>query len=212
MMDDDVTPRPVTEHRRSRHPRGVILAVVGLVSALGLLAAACGGGSTDPNAGKRGTVSNSTPAVALPGSSGAGSSVAGSSGQANQSQQLQFAECMRSNGVPNYPDPSADGGTLRAMSAAGIDSQSSTYQAALEACRKYTPAGRLTPAQSAADNARGIEFAQCMRSHGLPNFPDPTSGPNGQPAANLGSAGIDPNSPTLQAANQACQKIVPGAK
>jgi hypothetical protein len=214
-MDDDVTPRCVAGLRRPRRPLVVSLVVMGLLAAIGLLAAACGGGATDPKAASGGASSTSTTAVApsgTTGSSGAGSSSTGSWGQANQSQQLQFAQCMRSNGVPNYPDPSASGGTLGALSAAGIDTHSASYQAALQACKRYTPAGNLTPAQSAADNAKGIEFAQCMRSHGVPNFPDPTSGPNGEPAVNLGPAGIDPNTPTFQAANRACQKVVPGAK
>ena len=93
---------------------------------------------------------------------------------------------MRSHGVPDFPDPSASGGQLNAISAAGINTQSPTYQAALQACKKYSPAGHLTPAQSAADNAKGLEFSQCMRSHGVPNFPDPITGPTGGQAINLG--------------------------
>ena len=211
-MEDDRTPTPVLDRRRRGRPRRVSLVGFGLLSAIGLLTASCGGGATDPSAATDGTASTSTTAAVPSGASGTGSGGTGTSGKANQSQQLQFAQCMRSNGVANYPDPSADGGTLSALAAAGIDTQSPSYQAARQACKKYTPAGNLTPAQSAADNAKGLEFAQCMRSHGMPNFPDPTTAPNGQPAVNLGRARVDPNSPTFQAANQACQKIVPGGK
>jgi hypothetical protein len=118
---------------------------------------------------------------------------------------------MRLHGVPNYPDPSSNGGQLQNIANAGINTQSPTYQAAAQACVKYTPAGNLTPAQSAADEANGVKFAQCMRSHGVPNYPDPT-GPGGGHTVNLGAEGIDPSSPVFQAANQACQKIVPGGK
>ena len=51
-----------------------------------------------------------------------------------------------------------------------------------------------------------------MRSHGVPNFPDPTTGPLGEQVLNLGGTGIDPQSPTYQAASQACQKLFPGTK
>jgi len=45
-----------------------------------------------------------------------------------------------------------------------------------------------------------------MRSHGVPNFPDP----NGQGGISITSAnGIDPNSPQFQSAQTACQKLMP---
>jgi len=119
---------------------------------------------------------------------------------------------MRSNGVPNFPDPSASGGSLNAIAAAGINTQSPTYQTAFQACKKYTPAGNMTPAQSAAENAKGLELSRCMRSHGVPNFPDPIIGPTGGQAINLKSEHIDPRSPTFQAAMAACQKLIPGSK
>jgi hypothetical protein len=119
---------------------------------------------------------------------------------------------MRSHGVTNYPDPSASGGQLQNIANSGVNTHSPTYQAALSACKKYTPAGNLTPAQSAAQNARGVEISQCMRSHGVPNFPDPITGPTGGQAINLSGTGIDQNSPTYQAAQAACQKLFPGSK
>ena len=51
-----------------------------------------------------------------------------------------------------------------------------------------------------------------MRSHGVPNFPDPSTGPVGEQVINLHGLGIDPSSPTFQAANSACEKLYPGAK
>jgi hypothetical protein len=207
IMDNDTARSPGTIKRRHRRSFGASL-VVGLVATIGLLAAACGGGPEDPAAAGGGrtttTVAPTTTTVASSGS--------GSPGETSQSQQLQFAECMRSHGVPNFPDPSPGGGSLNAISAAGINTQSPTYQAALQACKKYTPAANVTPAQSAAENAKGLEFSQCMRSHGVPNFPDPITGPTGGQAINMSGTGIDQNSPTYQAANSACQKIVPGSK
>ena len=205
-MDDDTARAPAIIKRRQRRGFRASLALVGVVATIGLLAAACGGGSKNPGAASASstTTTTTTTTVAPSGSN--------ASGETSQSQQLQLAQCMRSHGVPNFPDPSPGGGQLNAIPAAGINTQSPTYQAALQACKKYTPAGNVTPAQSAAENAKGLEFSQCMRSHGVPNFPDPITGPTGGQAINMSGTGIDQNSPTYQAANSACQKIVPGSK
>jgi hypothetical protein len=169
-----------------------------MVVTLGLVA--CGGGSSH------------SPGVASTGGTAKTAPASGASGTSQSELPLKFARCMRSNGVPNFPDPSAGGGFLHSISASGINTQSPTYQAALQACKKYNPAGNVTPAQSAAENAKGLLFSQCMRSHGVPNFPDPSTGPVGEQVMDLRGLGIDLSSPTFQAANEACQKIVPGSK
>jgi hypothetical protein len=202
IMDDDTARAPAINKVRQRRGFGPSLALVGVVATMGLLVAACGGGATNPGAASASTATTTT--VAPSGSN--------ASGETSQSQQLQLAQCMRSHGVPNFPDPSPGGGQLNAISAAGINTQSPTYQAALQACKKYTPAGNITPAQSAAENAKGLEFSQCMRGHGVPNYPDPITGPTGGQAINLGPEGIDPSGPAFQAAQAACQKLFPGSK
>jgi hypothetical protein len=207
IMDDDTARAQAITKVRHRRGFGAILALVGLLATMGLLVAACGGGATNPGAASASSTTTTSTTVASSGSSGSVSP-----GEASQSQQLQFAQCMRSHGVPNFPDPSPGGGSLNAISAAGINTQSPTYQAALQACKKYNPAANVTPAQSAAQNAKGLEMSQCMRSHGVPNFPDPITGPTGGQAINLRGLGIDQSSPTYQAAAAACQKLFPGSK
>jgi hypothetical protein len=101
---------------------------------------------------------------------------------------------------------------LSAITDSGVDTHASDYHAALHMCEKYTPTGHLTPAQRAVDIAKRLRFSQCMRSDGVPNFPNPITGPNGGQAVDLGGEHIDPNSPMAQAANRACQKIIPGGK
>jgi hypothetical protein len=118
---------------------------------------------------------------------------------------------MRSHGVLDFPDLSATEGVLNVLSHSGVDAHSPAYRAALHACEKYSAAG-LAPAQRAVDNAKGLRLSQCMRSHGVASFPDPTTGPVGEQVINLRPARIDPNSPTVQAADHACQRIVPGSK
>jgi hypothetical protein len=205
-MDDDTARASAIDKVQPRRSFCARLALVGLLATIGLLAAGCGGGSKNPGAANVG--STTAPTVSSSGSSDS----SGPSGEANQSQQLQFAQCMRSHEVPNFPDPSPGEGQLNAISAAGINTQSPTYQAAEQACEKYTPAADMTPAQSAAENTKGLEFSQCMRSHGVSNFPDPITGPTGGQAINLRGTGIDQNSPTYQAANQACESLIPSGK
>ena len=52
-----------------------------------------------------------------------------------------------------------------------------------------------------------IKFADCMRAHGVPNFPDPSPGGGIQISS---SSGIDPRSPAFQEAQNACSKLMPG--
>jgi hypothetical protein len=53
--------------------------------------------------------------------------------------------------------------------------------------------------------ASGIRFADCMRAHGVPNFPDPSSGGGIQIPD-----GVNPQSPAFQAAQSSCSKLMPG--
>jgi hypothetical protein len=201
-MDDDTADSRATDKLPLRPRSGAGRALVGLLVTIGLLAAACAGGSKDPGAP---TSSGTTTTVA----SGVKTGAPGSSGNSTtQTELLQLAQCMRAHGVPTFPDPSATEGTLGAMvSAAGIDLQSPTVQAALAACKQYTPTQSVTPTQSAAQNAQQLQFAQCMRSHGVPKYPDPsadTATGTGAVRVNLQGTGIDFSSPMVQAAIKAC--------
>jgi hypothetical protein len=60
--------------------------------------------------------------------------------------------------------------------------------------------------------AQALQFSQCMRAHGVPNFPDPQFNSNGGISLHISAnSGIDPNSPIFKAAQQACQSLLPGA-
>jgi hypothetical protein len=56
--------------------------------------------------------------------------------------------------------------------------------------------------------SQGIAFADCMRAHGVPNFPDPGSGGGIQLSSD---SGINPASPAFQDAQKACGDKQPGA-
>lgn len=95
--------------------------------------------------------------------------------QVSLSGDLKFASCMRSHGVPNFPDPSSGGGL--SLNGSGINPQSPSFQGAQRACAKFQPGGSGFPKMSEAQKQRALRFAQCMRANGEPNFPDPSLTP-----------------------------------
>jgi hypothetical protein len=147
------------------------------------------------------------PGVASIGSSG---SPSGSSGSDAHASPLAYSQCMRSHGVPNFPDPDANGGLrLQAGPGTGIDPNSPTFKAAQQACESLQPT--VSPEEREQAYEALLKFAKCMRAHGISEFPDPDPDGGLRIQARNGG-GLDPNSPTFQAAQQACQKYMPGGK
>ena len=177
-----------------------------------------------------GTIAFSLAAAGCGGSSGAKvaqiataptttTSESSSGGSASKSSDpTAFAACMRKNGVPDFPDPDTSGrlkitGGIRNGQRFGLDPNSAAFQKARKACQKLAPFGKLSPQQQQEAQQAMLRFAQCMRSHGLPKFPDPSFGPGGEMRMTFDkSSGISPNSPTFQAAQKACQGVIPGAR
>ena len=170
------------------------LGFAALVS-LALVAAGCGGGSPGGQVAQIGSTAAQT-------SSSANASAA--SAQANGA--LAFAGCMRSNGVSKYPDPDSSGTAKPSLQQLGVSS--SRFQAALSACRHLLPNGGSGPtaAQLQQVRALALSFSRCVRSHGVPSFPDPGSdGRIPDPA----TVGINQGSPKFEAANQVCGRYRP---
>jgi hypothetical protein len=167
---------------RCRRPP--ILSSLVAAAAVTLLAAGCGGGS-------------STTAATTP-----------------QSGALAYSDCLRSHGVPNFPDPNSSGGNSKQAIVSALQAVGkSKAQAAQTACMHLNGGGPGTgqsAVHSHANTAAMLAFARCIRSHGFPNFPDPTSG--GQLTREmLASAGIDPHQPAVLQAGDACVSVTHGA-
>jgi hypothetical protein len=114
---------------------------------------------------------------------------------------------MRKHGVPNFPDPDSHG----RLGITGINPHSPQFQSAQRACRKLLPnGGKPDPKAQAAFLKQALKFSQCMRSHGVANFPDPKASGAGVGLVIGKNSGIDPNSPQFKAAQQACKKLLPG--
>jgi hypothetical protein len=132
-------------------------------------------------------------------------SSAGSGGGNDQEQALKFAQCMRDNGVPNFPDPKfGAGGGVGISVPDGTDPQKA--DAAMQKCKQYMPNGGEPPKLDEQRLAQLRKLAQCMRDNGVSNFPDPTD--NGI-QANGNTSGIDPTDPKFEAAMKVCNKYGP---
>jgi hypothetical protein len=128
------------------------------------------------------------------------------SGSTKYADGVKFSQCMRSHGVTGFPDPQRNGGLLlQAGPGTAIDPRSPAFQSAQQACRHLLPKGGNPGPLSASQRSAALKFSQCMRSHGVPNFPDPTFTSNGGAQLQASkSSGIDFQSPAFQTAQQAC--------
>jgi len=152
-------------------------------------------------------------AIAACGSSSKPTTTAGST---HYDAALAFSKCMRTHGVTNFPDPSGSGG-INIPSGSGINPFSPVFKASQSACAKSLPnggPGNQHPSAQAMAAAR--QTSECMRTHGVTGFPDPTLKPPSSPAGYslLEDRGgvviavpstINPNSPAFMQAAKACQ-------
>ena len=174
-------------------------AVLAVLAALSFLVTACGGGPVHSGvASLPNPKTTTTEPSAAPGSSSSGQS------GPTEAQLLKYADCIRSHGEPNFPDPGpARGGGFAFGVTPGLNPRSSPpqFQKAEKDCQKDVPPSlaNSTPAQMAAN---ALKYTDCMRSHGEPNFPDP----NGEGMITIDPSGIlDPNSSQFQKAENECQ-------
>jgi hypothetical protein len=150
---------------------------------------------------------SSSPGVAsLTGSSTASSSSSLSAGASQTAivggSTLKFASCMRANGVPNFPDPNAQGEIQT-----NLNLHSPQLQAAQNRCRKFNQSRPLSHAQQQVLMTGTLVFSKCMRAHGLPHFPDPQNTDGGvvMKIHDTQANNLDPDSPAFQKASKACQ-------
>lgn len=117
---------------------------------------------------------------------------------------LLYAQCMRTNGVPDFPDPDANGRFSLGHGEGGVDQDDPTFRATAEKCRALAPGGEHEQFGDPAFVEQMREFSQCMRDNGLPDFPDPDAD------GRLRGAGHEAGGPTYEAAFAACRDKLPG--
>jgi hypothetical protein len=110
---------------------------------------------------------------------GSSNSSEGNTTAANQEKAVKFAECMRQNGVSQFPDPDASGNLTidGVLNGSSIDSNSATWTRAVAACKDLQPAGFTGGGERSTDQQEAaLRFAQCIRDNGVADFPDPAAG------------------------------------
>ncbi len=124
---------------------------------------------------------------------------------------VDFAKCMRAHGVVGFPMPdisSSGGGAVAVRMVVPKQATSSPkWASARAACAHLMPARVGPPTISQSDQADYLKAAACVRSHGVPNFPDPTFS-DGQVKFTL-PPGMSAGSKQLEAARLVCQKLIP---
>jgi hypothetical protein len=141
---------------RTRRP----LAALGLIAMVALISA-CG------SSAQTGAGNNSSS------SSGSSSGSSSSNIASKREKGVKFAECMRSNGVSDFPDPNANGEFMY-----GVSVTPAVFTKAVDACKALQPPGSLSGQRSPKQQSLALKFAQCVRKNGVLDFPDPV---NGQP-------------------------------
>jgi hypothetical protein len=178
---------------RCRRP--LILATVLAVVAFSLLVAGCGGSGSPGVA----SVASSTTAAAT---------------TTTRNGAVAFSRCMRSNGVPTFPDLATIPSRTVKETVQQLAANNPRFPAAQRVCNHLLPSGGSGPQQPARQTrtrlADELSFARCMRSHGVTRFPDPTA-QSGLTVEMVQAQGIDVHSPAVLRVVQACLPASHGA-
>jgi hypothetical protein len=188
--------------RRPRRARTALRIVATVVASVlvALPAAACGA-SPPHRAGRSST----------------GATRASAATDSTSSKLLVFSRCVRRHGVPNFPDPQASARNTKFPSAQQLGVGESVLTAAEEKCAHLLPPGtddQFPAAEMQVLLAGMLRFSKCMRHHGAPNWPDPSTNSDGQPLFQLSASGIsrqEPHSQRITNAERECQKLLPSA-
>ena len=130
----------------------------------------------------------------------------------NRAQALKFAECMRENGVGEFPDPDASG-TLtidQVANGSSLDTNTPAFTRALSVCKDLEPPGFTGAKRSPEEQQAALKFAQCMRDNGVPDFPDPVQGEPLVDTNRIPSANQTGGLAILNAAMRKCGAIYTG--
>lgn len=131
--------------------------------------------------------------LALTACGGQQDEAASSRSTAPDQARLKYAQCLRDNGVPNYPDDPSK-----------VPNGISVPEKARKACAKWNQqaGGQTLDPNDPQTRDRFLKLARCMRAHGI-DWPDPKPGSLGGPPPDL--KGVK-NKTKVQAALRICQR------
>jgi hypothetical protein len=139
---------------------------------------------------------------------GTGSSKSDTRGGQDASRSLAFAVCMRSLGISRFPDPkisySGNHGQIT-LSLSNVDIGSPRFRSAHQTCERLSSGGGV-PSAAASPTllAQQLRYSLCMRSHGVPNFPDPDK----QGGFTFDNRVVNTKSSQFQMAQTTCGKLL----
>jgi hypothetical protein len=84
---------------------------------------------------------------------------------------VKFSECIRAHGVRDFPDPDAKNDFQY-----GVSVSPAVWKRATTACKALQPPGTLSGRRTPKQQSASLRFAQCVRDHGVKDFPDPVNG------------------------------------
>ena len=163
------------------------LAAAGAITIIAL--AGCGGGGGGGGGGSN------------------GQSTAASNGPDRRQTLMEAAKCARENGRPDWPDPTLNENGDWAFPDSVLD----TGPPAACAAQFRSAKGHQGPSRrplSAAEMAELRKWADCIRTHNVPDWPDPDDEGVFHPPAGLGPA---ESNPQLRDAQAACKSLEPAS-
>jgi hypothetical protein len=203
-MQGDVLSRASSVKEARRVGRHRLSALAVLLAALAFGLAACSA-SGSPRVASLGTSSTTG------GHHDGSSTTAPPEGGGATQLMDEWATCMRANGDPEQTDPTIDQyGVINITIPQGITDTSISSEAhgSTGPCSQYELAAEndlraADPVAPPPTQAQLLQYVDCMRTNGVPDYPDP--GPNNETKF---PADVDPNSPTFENANKVCGKQV----
>jgi hypothetical protein len=164
------------------------LVALGLAGLIGLIGAGCGSNASSES----GTATSTGTA-----SSGADTNLTA------RDKAVKFAECIRAHGVSDFPDPDA-----KNQFQYGVSVSPAVWKQATTACKDLQPPGTLSGKRTPKQQSASLRFAQCVRDHGVKDFPDPV---NGEPLIDtykIPSSNKPGGMTILNAATQKCGSVL----
>jgi hypothetical protein len=151
-------------------------------------------------------------AMSVAGCGGTSTSGGTTTTASHRAKAVLFAECMRANGVGGFPDPDTNGAlTIDAVAnGSSVDTDSAAFDQALGACKDLEPPGFTGHERSAQQQVAALEFAQCIREHGVKDFPDPGAGDPLVDTRRIPSSGTPAGMAILNAAMSKCDASAAG--
>jgi hypothetical protein len=169
------------------------LAALALIALVGVISAGCGSSTSSETSSAKSTRSTGT----------ASSATSTKKKLTARDKAVKFSECIRAHGVRDFPDPDAHN-----QYQYGVSVTPTVWTKAVNACKDLQPPGTLSGKRTPKQQSASLRFAQCVREHGVKDFPDPV---NGEPLINtykIPSSNKPGGMAILNAATQKCGSVL----